>query len=343
MGVNISELVPSEMIRLQDLRERIIAIDAYNAIYQFLSVIRQPDGTPLMDRKGRVTSHLSGLLYRNVNFIEAGILPVYVFDGIPHELKSETIAERGRRKIQAEKEWKEALDKGDLQAAFSKASQSARITNEIVESSRILLTYLGIPVVQAPEEGEAQAAYMASRGDVWAAASQDFDSLLFGAPRLIRNLTLSGRRRMPGKNVYRTISPEMVVLEKVLNHLKITREQLIDMCILIGTDYNRGISGIGPKKAYALIQKYGTLDRVLNELGKTIEGYQEIRNIFLDYEGNDDYDLEWKPVQRESVIRFLCDEYDFSLDRVSGALDKIEARWSERKGRKGAQFSLDMF
>jgi len=341
--VNLTDLVPAEVIRLQDLNDKTMAIDAYNAIYQFLSVIRQPDGTPLRDGGGRITSHLSGLLYRNVNLIEAGILPAYVFDGFPPERKSETIADRGEKRIKAEKEWKEAVERGDMRTAFSKATQSSRITNEIVESSRILLTYLGIPVVQAPGEGEAQAAYMALKGDVWAASSQDFDSLLFGAPRLVRNLTIAGRRKMPGKNVYRTVSPEIVLLEKVLMHLELSREQLIDMCILIGTDYNRGISGIGPKKAHGLLLEHGNLETVLKERGGTIAAYEEIRNLFLSYEKKEEYDLDWKPPRRDMVIEFLCEEHDFSQERVRSAVDKIETKWEEREKQNGTQSSLDMF
>ncbi|HVO78320.1 MAG TPA: flap structure-specific endonuclease, partial [Methanomassiliicoccales archaeon] len=158
MGVNLSDIVPSQSIGLEQLSGRTLAIDAYNAIYQFLSVIRQPDGTPLRDQRGRVTSHLAGLLYRNANFLEAGMQPAYVFDGIPSKLKARTIEERGQRRAKAKREWEEAVEKGDYQTAYSKATQASRVTNEIVESSRMLLTHLGLPVIQAPNEGEAQAA-----------------------------------------------------------------------------------------------------------------------------------------------------------------------------------------
>ena len=169
MGVNLSDIVPVERKNLEDLSGKTLAIDAYNAIYQFLSIIRGPDGTPLKDSRGRTTSQLTGLLYRNINFLEAGIQPAYVFDGVPHVMKSQTLAERSERRSQAHEEWKRAVSEGDIERARCKATQSSRISNEIVESSRILLTYMGIPVVQAPEEGEAQAAYMSLKGDVWAA------------------------------------------------------------------------------------------------------------------------------------------------------------------------------
>ncbi|MBN1110276.1 MAG: flap endonuclease-1, partial [Methanomassiliicoccales archaeon] len=249
MGVNLSDLVVTKDLEPSDLMGRTVAIDAYNAIYQFLSVIRQPDGTPLMDPRGRTTSHLEGLLNRNANLVEMGVRPSYVFDGISPESKEGTIRERRERRESAKREWETAKAEGDLRRAYSKATQSSRITNEIVESSRILLTHLGIPVVQAPEEGEAQAAYMCAKGEVWASASQDFDSLLFGAPRLLRNLTLSGRRKMPGREEYREVRIQLVDREETLRALGIDGRQLVDLCILVGTDFNPGVLGVGPKKA----------------------------------------------------------------------------------------------
>ncbi len=344
MGVNISDIVSSEKIELQALRGRPVAIDAYNAIYQFLSVIRQPDGTPLRDQRGRVTSHLTGLLYRNANFIELGIRPAYVFDGVPPIKKHKTIVERRERRAKAKKDWEESVAKGDYKAAYAKATQSSKITNEIVESSRILLTYLGLPVIQAPEEGEAQAAYMALKGDVWAASSQDFDALLFGAPRLVRNLTLTGKRKMPGREVTKEINVEVIELKKILSETRLSREQLIDLCILIGTDFNEGIMGIGPKKGLKLIQEQGDLEGAFRLLQVEIEDYQELRRIFMDFERTDDYNLDWRPPEEEKVIKFLCGQYDFSQARVEAALKRFASRPNEKAG--GApltQRSLDVF
>jgi flap endonuclease-1 len=344
MGVNLSDIVTAEQVELEDLAGRTVAIDAYNAIYQFLSVIRQPDGKPLMDQRGRVTSHLAGLLYRNANFMELGIRPVYVFDGTPHRLKARTISERSQRRAKAKREWEEAVEKGDYQKAFSKATQSSRITNEIVESSRILLSHLGIPVVQASEEGEAQAAFMAIRGDVWAASSQDFDSLLFGAPLLVRNLTISGRRRNPGKDQSKEVPVEIIRLEDVLGQLGLTREQLVDLCILMGTDFNEGVMGIGPKKGLKLMQEHRTLEAVMQLLQVDIEHHQEIRDIFLRYEALTDYQLEWRRPDRERVISMLHGEYDFSEARVDGALKRMSPEQAKRPmPADKSQRSLDMF
>ncbi len=343
MGVNLSDIVPSQSVALEQLSGRTLAIDAYNAIYQFLSVIRQPDGTPLRDQRGRVTSHLAGLLYRNANFLEAGMLPAYVFDGIPSKLKQRTIEERGQRRAKAKREWEEAVEKGDYQTAYSKATQASRVTNEIVESSRVLLTYLGLPVVQAPNEGEAQAAFMARKGDVWAASSQDFDSLLFGAPRLVRNLTLAQKRNLPsGKS--KDISIEVVELEPTLASMGITREQLVDLCILMGTDYNEGVLGIGPKKGLKLIKEHKDLEAVMRFLQVEIENHDEIRDLFLRYEQAAEYKLEWKAPDEAKVIELLCGQYDFSRQRVEAALKRmISLPTGRRRVAEHGQSSLDTF
>ena len=328
MGVNLGDLLKKEKCSLKDLSGKVIAIDAYNALYQFLSIIRQRDGTPLMDSQGRITSHLSGLLYRTANLVESGIMPVYVFDGAPHPLKAKTLAERKEIREEAEKEWKEALEKGDIETARKKAQQASRITDEILQQSKKLLDLLGIPWVQAPSEGEAQASHMARRGDVYAVASQDADSLLFGAPVLVRNLTISGRRKLPNKQVYIKIEPELVKLEETLKNLGVTREQLVDMAILIGTDFNEGIEGIGPKKSYDLIKRYGNIEKALEALGRRDaideNTLKTVREIFLEPEVTDDYTLEWHSPDEKEVIAMLCDEHQFSKDRVMTALQKFQ-------------------
>ncbi|MFQ6128902.1 MAG: flap endonuclease-1 [Thermoplasmata archaeon] len=322
MGVDIADIVPSDKKRLKDLRGRTVAIDAFNAIYQFLAIIRQPDGTPLRDSRGRTTSHLSGLVYRNANLLQMGIRPVYVFDGEPPKLKSTTIATRMAAREIAEKEWREALAVGDLERARIKAQASSRLSKEMVEQSKELLTFLGIPHVQAPCEGEAQASDMTKKGDVWAAASQDFDSLLFGAPRLLRNLTISGRRRA-ARGGYVEAVPELVSLESTLEALQITREQLVGMALLVGTDFNEGIKGIGPKKALLLIRRHGDIETVCEKEGFDIENVQEIRQLFLEPVVSDDYQLEWSEPDVDGTVSYLRDEFDFSEKRVRKALQKI--------------------
>jgi len=338
MGVSISDIVKSEEIDFNHLESKIIAVDAYNIIYQFLSSIRQRDGTPLKDSEGRMTSHLSGLLYRNANLIENQIKLVYVFDGKPDIMKEGTLEKRKKRKNKAKKEYEKALEKGDLETARTKAQQTSRMDAEIEESSKELLNLLGIPWIQAPAEGESQAAYMVKNGDAWGVGSQDYDSLLLGAPRLIKNLTITGKRKLPGKKEYKKISPELIILEDVLDDLKITREQLIDIGILCGTDYNEGVKGIGPKRGLKYVKKYGDLESVLKEKEKEINNHDRIKELFLSPKITEDYSIEFKKMDLDRIKEFLCEKHEFSESRVQSALDKI------KEGRdKEQQTSLSAF
>jgi flap endonuclease-1 len=328
MGVDIGGLFHKETISFQDLHDSVIAIDAHNVLHQFLAIIRQRDGTPLKNAKGEITSHLSGLFHRTANMIEARIRPVYVFDGKPHILKAKTLQMRRERKEQARKEWQEALEKGDLEQAKLKAQQTSQITDVILQQSMELLDALGIPYVQAPSEGEAQASYMVRKGDAFAVGSQDFDCLLVGAPFLIRNLTSSGKRKLPGKQAYTKVTPEQIRLEANLKELGITQKQLVDMAVLIGTDFNEGIKGIGPKKSLDIIKKNGNLENAIATLGYddnvlTIEEIKEIRKIFLNPEVRDDYKLQWAVPDTEKVIQILCDRHQFSQQRIEPILTKF--------------------
>jgi len=327
MGVDLGDLFEKHKCTFNDFKDRIIVIDAFNVLHQFLSIIRSRDGTPLKDSHGRITSHLSGLLYRTANLIEAKIRPVYIFDGKPHPLKAKVIEQRTQRRLNAEKEWKEALKKGDIETAKKKAQQTSRVTDEIIEQSKELLTALGIPYIQAPSEGESQASYIVQKGDAYAVGSQDFDCLLFGSPILVRNLTSSGRRKLPNKKAYTKITPEVIRLKPSLKSLKILRKQLVDMAILIGTDFNEGIKGYGPKKSLNLIKKTGNVENAIALIGgsdvPTIDEIKEIRNIFLNPEVTDDYNIKWSKPDNDAVLRILCDKHQFSQERIEPVLNKF--------------------
>ncbi|HMB45716.1 MAG TPA: flap structure-specific endonuclease, partial [Candidatus Methanoperedens sp.] len=171
MGVDLGDLFERKEIELSDLKGKVIAIDAFNTLYQFLSIIRQRDGTPLIDSHGEITSHLSGFLYRTTNLIEEGIKPVYVFDGIPPVFKNNTIEERQKIRAKAQEKWDEAKTRGDDKEAFKHAQASSRIKGNMIEDTKSLLEYMGIAVVQAPSEGEAQASSMVKDGKSYAAGS----------------------------------------------------------------------------------------------------------------------------------------------------------------------------
>ena len=336
MGVNLRKLVPKTKVDLKSLSGKSIAIDAYNALYQFLAIIRQPDGTPLKDSFGRITSHLSGLFYRTTNLVVMGIKVVYVFDGVPPTLKEVEIKRRAKVKEEALVKYERALQEGRMEEARTYAQMTSRLKDYMAEDSKRLLTQMGVPWIQAPSEGEAQAAYLAKKGDTNYCASQDYDSLLFGASMLVRNVTISGRRKLPRKPVYVEVVPEIIELDQVLKELNITREQLIDVGILVGTDFNpEGVKGIGPKTALKLIKQHGNLEKLLPTLKEAefpVEP-QRIREIFLNPKVTDNYKLTWKEPDIEGVVNFLCRERDFSEKRVRKALKKMTEGLRKAKGK----------
>jgi flap endonuclease-1 len=322
MGVDLGDLLERKKIEIKDLSGRWVAVDAFNTLYQFLSIIRQKDGTPLMDRQGRVTSHLSGLLYRTANLIEAGVRLAFVFDGEPPDLKAGTLAERAEVREKAQAAWQEAQATG--QEGFKYAQASARINSEILEDGRRLILAMGLPAIQAPSEGEAQAARMAEKGDVDWVASQDYDSLLFGAPQVVRNLAITGKRKLPRKNIYVDVEPEVIRLQDGLEKLGISRKQLVEIGIMCGTDYNAGLTRIGPKTALKLIREKGDLESVLAGQEEQIEEFAEIRELFLHPSVTDDYQIKMKKPCVDEIVSFLVDERDFDGARVEKTAKRLE-------------------
>jgi len=334
LGVNLTPIMIKSILSLDDLRGRSFAVDANNYLYQFLSLIRMPDGTPLQDSQGNITSHLAGLMFRSTRLIhDYDTYLVFVFDGEPPQLKQHEILKRREQREKATRQWREALKKGDYQTAFSKAVMTSRLTQPLIEDAKHLLTLLGIPFVQARSEAEAQSAYMAMRGDVWAASSKDYDSLLFGAPRLLRFLTISGREFLPSKGISRPLKPELIELDKFLSSYGITREQLIDIAILIGTDFNLGVRGIGPKTALNLIQKHGEIENLPVEVRLKIEtqNYEAVRKFFLQPQLISDYNLEYTELDEDGLHRFLCDQRDFSRDRVETVIQRMKTFYRSKK------------
>jgi flap endonuclease-1 len=313
MGVNLKDIINPEPISFSDLKGKVIAVDALNSLYQFLASIRQQDGTPLMDSRKHVTSHLSGILYRTIRLLELGIKPAYVFDGKPPHLKGKEIAQRSVVKEEAHYEWIKAKEEGRIEDAKKYAMRTSRLTSEMLRESKDLLKYMGMPCIQAPSEGEAQCVRICTNGDAWAVGSQDYDSLLLGAPRLVRGMTMSG-----------TIELSMITLEKALKELGINREQLVDLAILVGTDFNDGVKGIGPKKALKAVKEGKSA-----ELTRQVEGFDEIKELFMDPEVSDEYGIEWGKPDRDAAIALLCKEHEFSEDRVNNAFNNLEKYMKE--------------
>jgi flap endonuclease-1 len=336
LGVNFKDLIPKTPVKLEDLSGKTIAIDAYNAIYQFLSSIRQPDGTPLKDSTGKITSHLSGLFYRTGNLVEKGLKPVYIFDGESPALKATEIERRKQIKVQAVAEYEKAAVLGDTAKMRKYAQAATTMKDYMVDDSIKLLELMGLPWVKAPGEGEAQAAYMTKQGDTDYCASQDYDSLLFGAPKLLRNVTISGRRKLPSKNIYVEITPEVAELSKTLTFCKLNYEQLIDVGILIGTDFNPdGVKGLGPKTALKLIKEHGTLEAALSHVKNATFPVEpaKIRDIFLRPKISGNYKIEWKNSDQQGIINFLCGEKEFAEERIQKTLERMEIGRKKQKSK----------
>ncbi|MFX0081351.1 MAG: flap endonuclease-1 [Candidatus Hodarchaeota archaeon] len=347
MGVKINELVNEvkRTITFENLFKKNIAIDAFNTIYQFLAIIRQRDGTPLKDFQGKTTSHLSGLFYRSINFLEHNIRPIYVFDGIPSELKLDTIKTRKKVKEEAQQKMIEAQDAEDFKEAKKFAQFTSKLDEDMVEESKKLIESMGIPIIQATSEGEAQAAYMVEVGDAWACASQDYDALLFGGERLVRNFAISRSRKVKDTTV--TLDIEYVSLSKFLKNLGITREQLVEMGILIGTDFFPGIKGIGQKTALDLIKKHDSIENILKNNVKVgnkdilldLELVEHIKNIFLNPDVNNNYNTpKPKKIDFEKIEELLIEQHNFSKQRVENALERLR-----KLDSKKTQVSLDDF
>jgi len=248
---------------------------------------------------------------------------VFVFDGRPPVEKKAEIERRRAVRTRYEAEAAEARRAGDLAQAYSKSTMTSRLTPEMIADTKELLRLMGLPVVQAPSEAEAQAAHMARRGSVWAAASKDYDALLAGTPRLVRFLTISGREFLPSHGTFRPITPELIDLQRMLDALGITRPQLIDLGLLVGTDFHPGVKGIGPKKALGLVRRHGAIEQMPSAIRDAFGAdLDRLRQIYLEPDVRDDYAVESGRCDVEGVVRFLCDEHAFGRDRVTAALER---------------------
>ena len=332
MGLDLKPLVKSSPIMISELSGKVIAIDAYNTIYQFLATIRGITGELLTNNNGEVTSHLSGLFYRNVNLLAEDIKLIYIFDGKPSPLKSKEIDRRRQVKQDALNKYQEAITAGRFEDARKYGQATSVLTDKMVEESKMILTLLGIPYIQAPSEGEAAAAQLTQSNIAFACASQDYDSLLFGAKRLIGNLAISGKRKVPNRNVYVDIEPEVIEQQQLLNETGLNLEQLVDIGILIGTDFNPGgIPGIGPKTALKLVREHNKLEKIEKiEASLANIPYKEIREVFLKQEAPKINGIEFNEINYDALVNFLCTEKNFSVARVNTSLDKVKKSITNR-------------
>ncbi|KAF9732958.1 Elongation of fatty acids protein 2 [Paraphaeosphaeria minitans] len=304
---------------------RKVAIDASMSIYSFLIAVRS-DGQQLMNESGETTSHLLGLFYRTLRMVENGIKPLYVFDGAPPKLKSGELAKRFQRKTEAQAAQEEAKETGTAEDIEKFARRTVRVTREHNEECRRLLKLMGIPYIVAPTEAEAQCAELARGGKVYAAASEDMDTLTFNTPILLRHLTFSEQRKEPILEIH---------LDKVLEGLDMKREQFVDLCILLGCDYLDPIKGVGPSTALKLIREHGTLEKVYETMKASSKytipedwPFVDARALFQepDVRAADDpeCDFKWEAPDVEGLVKFLVEEKHFSEDRVRSGASKLQ-------------------
>jgi flap endonuclease-1 len=339
VGLPLRDLVTAQELPWDALAGRTLAVDGYNAVYQFLATLRQRDGQLFSDPEGRVTSHLMGVFYRTTSLLREGVLPIWVFDGKPPELKTGTIRQRIVAKEKAEEQWQQALAAGDLETARKKAAQTSRLTRPMVEELRQLLNALGVPSIQAPSEGEAQAAVMAAKGAVWASASEDYDTLLFGSPRLVRGLAA----RSHGGT---TPEAQLIDRAEVLANLGIDDEELILLGIVIGTDFNEGVRGYGPKKALKLVQEHLGFRATVEKVGLDLAEAEEVAEIFRHPASAEFAPPAFGPVDEASVRTILVDEHGFSEERVRAAIARARQRprvSSSPQEARGHQTLLETF
>ena len=342
MGVKLGNIIQGKELELKDLSGKVIVVDSFNVLYQFLASIRQRDGTLLMDSQGRVTSHLTGLFSRTTRLLEAGVKPAFAFDGRTPKLKRAEQERRHLIKEEAEEQYKEAKEAGDVEAMRKFSSRTSALTPEMVAEAKKLISSLGLPVIEAPAEGEAQAAHIVRKGEAYAVASEDFDSLLFGAQRLVRRLNITGRRRVAGTLSTKAVVPEMISLPDALSSLGIDREQLICLGLLTGTDYNPGgVKGIGPKKALKLLHEHrkdfdGMFSAVEWEKHCS-SSWKEVFALFTDAAVSDEYDLTFRPLDRDAVRELLVEGHDFSAERIDATLDKLDSK-KDRKQKGLSDF-----
>ena len=323
MGTKITELFDGKEVSLLELKGKTFTVDSFNVLYQFLSSIRQRDGSYLTDSKGRVTSHLIGLFNRITRLMMNDMKFVFCFDGKVPELKHGELAKRKEAKQKAEEKYEAAKEEGDVKAMVKFAQRTTKLTPDMVEEAKKLIIALGQCCIQAPSEGEAQASYIVKKGDAHAVISQDADCFLFGSPKLMKNLTISGKRKIPGTQSYKEVLPELISLNKNLSALELDQEQLIVLGILVGTDFNPGgVKGIGPKKALKLVKENDDYGEMFESLEYNFD-WKAVYDVIVNMEVTDDYKIEFSKPDNEAILALLVDEHDFDRERVEKTLKEL--------------------
>lgn len=305
---------------------RKVAIDASMCLYQFLIAVRQQDGQQLTNDDGETTSHLMGMFYRTLRMIDNSIKPCYVFDGKPPVLKGGELEKRLARREQATKNIEALKESGTAEELAKFERRTVKVTREQNEEAKKLLDLMGIPYVNAPCEAEAQCAELAKGGKVYAAASEDMDTLCYKTPFLLRHLTFSEQRKEPIQEID---------VAKVLEALEMDQKQFVELCILLGCDYCESIRGVGPVSAFKLIKEYGTIEGVLEFIKSNPDSkykipedwpYEGARELFLnpDVIPAKDVELKWREPDEAGLLKFMVEEKGFSEERIKSGIERLK-------------------
>jgi flap endonuclease-1 len=312
-NASLRDLATIEDVSFEGLEGSVVAVDAHNWLYRYLTTTVKWTGDDVYTTvDGREVANLVGVVQGLPTFFEHDLTPVFVFDGAVVDLKDDEVRERRAQRERAEAKLEAARERGDELAVARLESRTQRLTDHIVDTTLDLFDLLDVPVVEAPAEGEAQAAYMARRGDADYVGTEDYDALLLGAPLTLRQLTSKG-------------DPERMDFEATLAAHDLTWEGLVDAAILIGTDFNDGIDGVGPKTAVDLVREHGDLFAALSALEETIPHADRIRAMFLDPTVTDDYDydLDVEP-DVEAATAYVVAEWGVPADEVERGFERIE-------------------
>ncbi|WP_224268823.1 flap endonuclease-1 [Haloprofundus salinisoli] len=314
----LRQLAALSEVSFDDLDGRIVAVDAHNWLYRYLTTtVKWTRDEVYTTSGGEEVANLVGIVQGLPKFFEHDLVPVFVFDGGVTELKDDEVAERREQREKAEELLEDARERGDHIEVARLEARTQRLTSVIQQTSRELLDFLDVPYVEAPAEGEAQASYMARRGDADYVGSEDYDTLLFGAPLTLRQLTSSG-------------NPELMDLDATLEEHDLTYEQLVDVGILCGTDFNPGVDGIGPKTALKLVREHGDLFSVLEARGEHVEFADRIRDLFLDPPVTNEYEFDTDLDPDISAARaYVTEEWEVDADEVERGFDRIDDALSQ--------------
>jgi len=312
-NADLRQLAALSDVAWDEVAGSVVAVDAHNWLYRYLTTtVKWTNEAVYTTTEGEEVANLVGVVQGLPKFFEHDLTPVFVFDGGVTELKDAEISERRAQRERAEERLAEAEARGDAIEAARLEARTQRLTDVILETTRELLARLDVPVVDAPAEGEAQAAYMARRGDVDYAGSEDYDTLLFGAPLTLRQLTSKGQ-------------PELMDLDATLDRHGLSLEQLIDVAILCGTDFNPGVDGVGPKTALRAVTEHGDLWDAIEAEGWQVPNADRVRDLFRDPPVTDDYAVDSDIDPDVAAAReYVIEEWGVDADEVDRGFTRIE-------------------